>query len=146
MQVAINGAVATPGIVKVPQGARLSEVAEAAGGFSDTADFSELNLAGRVGDGESITIPSVGEAVEAANNSPGSESSGTSGGSMDINTATAQELEELPGIGEVLALRIVEYRTTNGPFSSVEELASIDGISAGMVEDLRPLVTVGNGG
>lgn len=121
-------------------------MAEAAGGFSDTADFSELNLAGRVGDGESITIPSVGEADEVANNSPASARSGTSSGSMDINTATAQELEELPRIGEVLALRIVEYRTTNGPFSSVEDLASTDGISAGMVEDLRPLVTVGNGG
>jgi protein involved in polysaccharide export with SLBB domain len=74
MQVAISGAVATPGIVSVPQGARLSEVAEAAGGFSDTADFSELNLAGRVGDGESITIPFVSEAAGAADDSLASES------------------------------------------------------------------------
>jgi competence protein ComEA len=145
MQVAISGAVATPGIVSVPRGARLSEVAQAAGGFSDTADFTKLNLAGRVGDGESITIPSVDEAA-ADHDSHTSAGTGTLDDLMDVNTATAQELEELPGIGEVLALRIVEYRTVNGPFSSVEELASVEGVSARMVEDLRPSVTVGNGG
>lgn len=145
IQVAIGGAVATPGIVSVPRGARLSDVAQAAGGFLDSADFTRLNLAGRVGDGESITIPSVDEAT-ADSDSSASAAAGTLDGLVDINTATAQELEELPGIGEVLAVRIVEYRTAIGPFSRVEDLARVEGISTRMMEDLRPLVTVGNGG
>lgn len=143
MRVAISGAVATPGIVSVPHGARLSDVADAAGGFARSADFTQLNLAGRVGDGESIVIPSMSELAGSGSNAV---SSSAGNALLNINTATAEELEELPGIGEVLAGRIVGYRTTNGPFRSVDELTSVDGISHRMAEELRPLVTVTDGG
>lgn len=143
MQIAISGTVATPGVVSVPPGARLTDVADAAGGFAESADFAELNLAGRVGDGESIFIPSKSE---SAGNDEGAGGSRASHARLNINTATAEELKELPGIGEVLARRIVEYRTENGSFMSVDELTGVDGISPRMVEELRPLVTADNGG
>jgi competence protein ComEA len=145
LRVSIHGAVATPGVVLVPAGARLDDVARAAGGFTDEADFTSLNLAGRVGDGESITIPAKGE--QQATPSPGiSVETGAQSPLVNINTATVQELEKLPGIGEVLAGRIVEYRETNGVFQSVDELSNVDGISGRMVEMLSPLVTLGDGG
>lgn len=143
LRVAISGAVATPGIVSVPAGARLSDVADAAGGFAESADFTGLNLAGRVGDDETIVIPSR-NVPGGGGQSP--DNSGAPDARLNINTATARELEELPGIGEVLASRIVEFRTTNGPFRSVDELTSVDGISHRMAEELRPLVTVTDGG
>lgn len=143
IRVAISGAVATPGVVTVPYGARLSDVADAAGGFSTNADVTGLNLAGRVGDGETIVIPAI-NAVASVSSTPGN--GGPSSGRININTATISELDELPGIGDVLAARIVEYRTKNGPFTSVDELTNVDGISPRMVEDLRPLVTVSDDG
>jgi competence protein ComEA len=145
LHVAIDGAVATPGVVIVPAGARLNDVAAAAGGFTEDADFTRLNLAGRIGDGESITIPAQGD-QQAAAPTGSSVVTGTAGALVNINTATVQELDTLPGIGEVLAGRIVDYRETNGPFQSAEELSNVDGISTRMVETLGPLVTVGDGG
>ena len=140
ISVSITGAVRSPGVVEVPAGSRLQEVIEAAGGLRDDADTDRLNMAGRVGDGEQIDIPVVG-AAEAAQ----AERQAT-GDLIDLNTATISELDDLPGIGEVLAGRIIDYRTTNGPFTAVDELSNIEGISPRLVDEIRPHVTVSPGG
>jgi competence protein ComEA len=140
IQVDVRGAVASPGVVTVLSGARLQHVADAAGGFLTDADMSKLNLAGRVGDGEVVVIPSINDVAE----SPVTPAAG--GGLVDINTATEAELLELPGIGEVLSGRIIAYREEHGPFSSVDDLQLVEGISPRMVDDLRPMITVSSGG
>lgn len=138
IRVVMSGAVATPGIVEAPPGARLQEVVDAAGGFLPDADVTSLNLAGRVGDGEQVHIPSMGSSSgESPSPSPSNVEQ-----LININTASAEELQELPGIGEVISDRIVAYRDLHGPFSTVDELGQVDGISERMVEELRPLVTV----
>lgn len=139
IEVSVSGAVRSPGVVDVPAGARLIEVVEAAGGFTDDANTDALNMAGRVGDGEAITIPRAGEAAAAAD-------SPNAGGLINLNTATAAELDELPGIGDVLAGRIIDYRESVGPFTSVDQLSEIEGISPRLVDEIRPLVTVQPGG
>ena len=133
--VAIRGAVLAPGVYTLATGARLNDLVLAAGGFSPEADVTGLNLAARLGDGETIHIPSVWRASPAAADSPGSL--------INLNTATVDELDELPGIGEVLASRIVEYRDLFGPFSSVDQLIEVEGISQTTIDELRPLVTTG---
>lgn len=136
ISVSVTGAVSSPGVVEVPAGARLQEVIEAAGGLTGDADTDRLNLAGRVGDGEQVDIPFIGAAeAEQADRE-------ASGNLINLNTATVSELDELPGIGEVLAGRIVDYRESNGPFTSVDQLSSIEGISPRLVDEIRPHVTV----
>ena len=142
LRVSIAGAVATPGVVTVASGARLADVTEAAGGLRDDADTSGLNLAGRVGDGEHIVIPSRSQSGDA----PVVRGAVAVDAALDLNVATAAELEALPGIGEVLAARIVAYREAYGPFASIDELTAVEGISPRLVEELRPHVTVGGGG
>jgi len=146
MRVFVSGAVATPGVVTVPEGARLVDVVMAAGGFTDDTEYASLNLAGRVGDGETIFIPSS----ISTTSDPGSPGNSVripdSGEKLNLNTAGIEELDTLPGIGEVLAGRIVEYREVHGPFGSVDDLVLVEGISARMVEDLKPLVTIDAGG
>lgn len=140
IRVQVSGAVATPGVVEVPGDARLIDVVNAAGGFTDAADVTALNLAGRVGDGEQILIPVLGETP------PGGTGVAAQSSLLNLNTATAAQLDGLPGIGPVLAGRIVEYRDQHGPFTSVDELANVQGISPRLVEDLRPLVIVDENG
>lgn len=141
IHVQVEGAVATPGVVVVPGDARLIDVVNAAGGFSEDVNLASLNLAGRVGDGERVVIPNtaIAGAAEPDLAPSGSEARG---GRVNINVASVSELEDLPGIGKVLAGRIIEYRDEHGTFTSVDELANITGISSRLVEDLRPLVTI----
>lgn len=133
--VSIDGAVASPGVFALPANARLNDAIVAAGGLASNADLAGLNLAARVGDGEQIVIPSTSRVSVTA--SPGAS------GLIDINTATAAELDQLPGIGEVLATRIVAYRQLHGRFTSIDQLIEVDGISRNTVDELRDLVTVG---
>lgn len=151
----VTGAVATPGVVLVPGGARLVDVIEAAGGLDATADTNQLNLAARVGDAQRVEIPNISAtpmpttvdhestAETITLETPVSELSEDPASSrINLNTADAERLEELPSIGPVLAQRIVAYRDQNGPFASIEDLEAVPGISAGIIEELRPLVTV----
>lgn len=140
IRVSVSGAVASPGVVDMPLGARLQDVVDAAGGFTDDADTDVLNLAGRVGDGEQVDIPAIGASPTAPAETP------STGGPIDLNTASIADLDQLPGIGEVLAGRIVEYREANGPFTSVDQLSNVDGISPRLVDEIRPFVTVSGGG
>ena len=134
--VAVDGEVTNPGVYTLVASARLNDLIIAAGGFGPEANVSGLNLAARIGDGETIHIPSLVSATPVSGNS--AESS-----LININTATVDELDELPGIGEVLASRIVEYRELFGAFSSVDQLIEVEGISQSTIDELRPLVTTG---
>ncbi len=147
----IGGAVATPGVYTLPAGARLNEAIERAGGLTGSADTGSLNMAERIDDEARIEIPDVTHSVELPDNGspiaiPAAPTKAivTADTRIDINTADAATLESLPGIGPVLAVRIVEYRTQNGPFERIEELAGVNGVSSKMVDSLRELITVGS--
>lgn len=140
--IAVSGKVQRPGLVHVKPGARVADAIAAAGGILPATDFGTLNLARKLRDGELIV---VGE-QSTPNNS--SESAGASGDSeedgdlIDLNTADVSELDQLPGVGPVLAQRIVDYREKHGGFSTVEELREVDGIGESRFNDLREQVTV----
>jgi competence protein ComEA len=135
----IAGAVATPGTYRVPGGARLDDLVTRAGGLSDEADTASVNLAARVGDGEQVRIPAQSTVVPPP---PSVASSPAASTVVNINTASAEELDALPGIGPVLSARIVAYREQNGAFTTLDQLAEVDGISTGLLERLGPLITL----
>ncbi len=126
----VSGAVRDPGVVIVPSDSRVMDVVIAAGGATPAADLGQLNLAAAVRDGERVIVPFEGAVAIKA---PGD-------GGVDINSATVAGLEELPGVGPVLAARIVAYRDEHGPFTEVEDLLGVAGIGeaklAGMRDDI----------
>ncbi|MGF1661570.1 MAG: ComEA family DNA-binding protein, partial [Kineosporiaceae bacterium] len=144
----VAGAVGAPGIVVVAPGARVVDAVAAAGGLADEADVAAINLARPVADGEMILVPVPGQEVPAAAGGgpvPGAPPPGSGAGPsglVDVNTATAGELEQLPGIGPVLAQRIVAWREDTGPFASVDDLAAVPGIGPATLEELRDSATV----
>ena len=149
----VAGAVARPGVLRLPQGSRTDDAVAAAGGAAPDADVNRLNLALPVQDGQKIYVPRQGEAMPAPPDSSGpaaaaldglgppGEPSGA-GGKINLNTASAAELDALPKVGPVLAQRIVDWRNEHGAFTSVEELDAVDGVGPRMLEALLPLVTV----
>jgi competence protein ComEA len=136
----IDGSVATPGVYPLPAGARLDDLVTGAGGLAPDADVSDLNLAARVADGERIVIPSLARATPAPEPTGGDDEDAPL--LVNINTATVEELDRLPGIGPVIGERIVAYRQENGPFGSVDALAEVDGISDRLLERLRPYIAL----
>jgi competence protein ComEA len=151
--VAVSGAVTEPGLYTLPAGSRVADALAAAGGTTTTAELTAVNPARRLHDEDHLIIPSRGSPVpvESALLSPtlpsaiavAAEGGGQTPTLVDLNEAPAAELDALPGIGPALAARIVTHRQENGAFRSLEELARIEGISPRMVEELRPLVSVG---
>lgn len=137
--VSVVGLVTRPGLVSLPSGARVADAVEAAGGFLPDADPASVNLAAVVTDGEQIAVGLPGAPV-AGGGAGGAPSS--SGGRVDLNTATAAELDALPGIGPVLAERIVAYRDAEGPFRSVDQLEDVPGIGPAIAADLAARVAV----
>ncbi len=145
----VTGAVATPGVVTLPAGARIGDALDAAGGAAPDADVEQLNLARVVVDGEQIRVPRQGETPPPAAPGPTGPSAGagavrSSGGSgrVNINTADATALEALPGVGPALAKRIVDYRAEHGPFATVDSLIDVPGIGQAKLEALRGSATV----
>lgn len=128
----VVGEVKSPGVYEVPAGSRLTDAISAAGGTSPKADLSSVNLARVLNDGEQIIV-----AARGATNASGSTS-----GKINVNTATTDELEKLPGIGPTIASRIVDYRDMNGSFGTVDALADVPGIGPSILDELRKLVTV----
>jgi competence protein ComEA len=154
----VAGAVIAAGVVELPAGARVHEAVSAAGGARSDADLAAVNLARLLVDGERVYIPVPGETPPPADEGPvggvgapetsGSASASGSGaglqaGLVDLNAADAAALMDLPGIGPVLAERIVTYRTSHGPFPDVESLADVSGIGPAILDAVRDLVTVG---
>jgi len=140
--VAVAGRVQRPGLVRLPPGARVADAIEAAGGALPGTELAFVNLARKLIDGELLVIgaspppgtPGTGPAP-AQPGAPG-------GGPVNLNTATAAELDSLPGVGPVLAQRIVDYRTRHGGFRSVDELRKVDGVGDARFAQLKELVTV----
>lgn len=141
----VRGAVESAGVYTLPPGARIHDAVVAAGGFAATADLSTVNLARRLRDGEVVSIPDLQVAGSAL--TPGASDGGTSNeeslSRININTATAKELESLPGVGEVTSARIISYRDQNGPFRSVDDLIHVEGISDRTIDGFRDVVTIG---
>jgi competence protein ComEA len=135
----VAGAVRKPGVYEFAEGERVVDAIERAGGPMPKADLSLLNLAAMLVDGTQILVPKTGNPAAGA---PGGAAPGSSGGLVNINTASATELETLSGIGEVLAGTIVEYRDQNGPFVSVDDLLDVSGIGPATLEEIRDQVTV----
>ena len=155
--VSVVGLVHTPGLVTLTPGARIDDALKAAGGTLDGADTIGLNIARQVSDGEQIVVglaPTKGQpSVLGSSVSPGAMAAATPGkppppttakrgGVVDLNTATVQQLDTLPGIGPVTAAAIVAWRDANGKFNSVDQLAEVDGIGPARLEKLRALVRV----
>lgn len=137
----VDGAVGAPGVYALGGEPRVNDAIVAAGGLAEGADTSGINLAARLSDGEKVHVPLVGEAPQAGAE-PASDAPGGSDGPVNLNTATVEELDELPGVGEATALAIVEDRERNGPFSSPEDLMRVSGIGEKKFEKLEGLVCV----
>jgi competence protein ComEA len=135
----VAGAVRKPGVYEFAEGERVVDAIERAGGPMPKADLSLLNLAAMLVDGTQILVPKTGPPVAGA---PGGAAPGSSSGLVNINSASATELETLSGIGEVLAGTIIEYRDQNGPFASVDDLLDVSGIGPATLEEIRDQVTV----
>jgi competence protein ComEA len=136
----VTGWVHEPGVYEFAQGERVIDAVERAGGARNGADLSVLNLAAPLTDGTQVVVPKKGAAP--AGTVPGETGGGTTSGLININTASATEFETLSGIGEVLAGAIVDYRTENGPFTSVDDLENVSGIGPATLEEIRDQVTV----
>jgi competence protein ComEA len=142
----LRGEVANPGVYQLPAGSRLDDAIVAAGGLTDDADLTQLNLAQRLQDGTLVNVPGVassGAAVAPGESDASGSREGQQGALINLNTASAPELESLPGIGEVTAGRIIDYREANGPFRSADDLVHVQGVSTRTIDGLRELVTTG---
>jgi competence protein ComEA len=130
----ILGAVQTPGLYELSAGDRAVDAVAAAGGFLDTADQTQLNLARLLIDGEQIYVPVIGEVPTS--------SPGITAGRVNINTADAAALDTLPGVGPATAARIIDWRQKNGHFATIEDLMAVTGIGDKTFDALKDLVTV----
>lgn len=133
----VLGDVRRPGLVTLPAGARVADAVEAAGGLRKGGSTGSLNLARTLVDGEQVVVSR--DAVAAP---PAAGGGGTQAGPLDLNTATADDLDELPGVGPVMAERILAWRAEHGRFASVDQLREVSGIGAVTFERLAPLVRV----
>lgn len=136
----VTGAVRHPGLYEFAPGERVVDAVAAAGGMLPDAVESSVNLARRLIDGEQIHVPDADDAERSPPAAP-ARASGRSG-AIDINTATAEELEALPGVGPVTAAKIVAEREENGPFASVDDLERVPGIGPKRIEQLRDAACV----
>ncbi|MGH2399200.1 MAG: helix-hairpin-helix domain-containing protein [bacterium] len=130
--VQVDGAVVRPGLYKVRPGSRAADAVEAAGGFAVTADRAVVNQARPLRDGERLTVPHRSAAAQPPDSDP----------RVDLNRAAARDLEALPGIGPVLARRIVAHRERHGPFLRLEDLLQVEGIGPRMLERLRAGIVI----
>jgi len=139
----VAGAVAAPGLHELPPGARVADAVAAAGGLAPQADSARINLAAPVVDGERVYVLQVGEQEPPVAVSPPPASAGDPGsGPVDLNTADADALDSLPGVGPATAAAILQHRAEVGAFTSVDQLLDVPGIGEAKLEALRDLVTV----
>lgn len=143
----IDGAVVAPGVYELTgEHPRVNDAVMAAGGLTGDADTTALNLAAALSDGEKVHVPRQGEVMASGQTSlgpaSGSDGGASSSGVININTATAEELDSLPGIGPSTAAAIVEDRERNGPFASPEDLMRVSGIGEGKFSKLKDQIRV----
>jgi competence protein ComEA len=142
----VVGQVRHQGVVRLAPGSRVLDAVQAAGGASPSADLNNLNLARAVVDGEQIVVPKPGEKLPVGAPSGaagvGPTSAGSVGGVVDLNTADAAALDSLPGVGPVIAQRILDWRTQHGRFTSVDELGEVSGIGDKLIAQIAPKVRV----
>ena len=149
----VAGAVSRPGVVRVPEGSRAGDAVDAAGGPAGDADLAGVNLAAALQDGMMVVVPRMGESpplpaagggsqLQSAGAGTGAGSGAGPGGLINLNTASAVELDALPRVGPVIAERIVQWRTDHGKFTRPEDLDAVPGIGEAMLAALLPLVTV----
>ena len=137
----ITGAVVQPGVYSLPYGSRVFDAIEAAGGLTEAAVTKPLNLAAFLEDGQKVWVPQA-----TATPIPGIPSADRASGVevlVNINTASQNQLEELPEIGPVTAQRIIAYREANGPFLKIEDIQKVEGIGQATFEKIKDLITVG---
>lgn len=145
----VSGAVVRPAVVELAEGDRVQDAIEAAGGLAADADVSGVNRAAKLTDGQRVYVPRVGEAVSADADGAGAATGadaggdvGSSPGLVNINTASAAELDELPGVGPSTAQAIIEDREANGPFSTIEDVMRVSGIGEKKFEKLKSSICV----
>ena len=135
------GAVVHPGVYELRAGARVTDLIDAAGGPTPDADVDRLNLAAPVTDGERVYVPRIGEAMPTVAGTGGA-AAGEVAGPLDLNTATLEQLDELPGIGPATAKAILDEREKRGGFRSVDDLLDVRGIGPAKLDAIRDLVRV----
>jgi competence protein ComEA len=139
----VGGAVAEPGLYRLRDGSRVDDAIRVAGGMLENADADALNLAAKVRDGDKVLVPAKGAPGQApAAGGSAAGGSASQGARVNLNTATAADLETLPGIGPALAERILTFRQQHGGFRRVEQLLDVPGIGPKKFEELRDLVTI----
>lgn len=144
----ITGEVKAPGLYELPQGARLSEAVNAAGGFTDNANDSSVNLARVLSDGEQVSVASKNsstintEDVDSSVSEISPNSSNSTPNKININTASTEELMTLDGIGEATAEKIITYRQEQGSFKSIDEIKEVSGIGDKKYEAIKDFITV----
>jgi competence protein ComEA len=143
----VVGAVRHPGLYRLRDGARVADAVARAGGAAHGADLAALNLAAPLVDGIQVLVPRQAKTVAPSAGLPGASAGSTSGAEgastprVSLSSATAEDLDALPGVGPVTAQKIVDYRAEHGPFGSVDDLDAVPGIGPGRIEQLRDLVT-----
>lgn len=143
----VGGAVAAPGVVRVAAGARVTDAVAAAGGLTAEADTATLNLAARLEDGQKVYVPTAGEAMPAAGGGSADAggaagAGGATSGLVNINTASADELDALPGVGPATAQAIIDERESNGAFTSAEDIMRVSGIGEKKFAKLKSSICV----
>lgn len=152
----VIGAVPRPGLYEFAEGARVQDAIDAAGGLLSSASVDLINLAALLEDGQQLNIPyKAGEEPSAQNPAGGdggldlpgataepTESNGGESELININTASLEELDSLPGIGKTIAQRIIDYRDQNGPFAAIEDILNVSGIGPSTFDQIKSLITV----
>lgn len=139
IKVYVTGLVKSPGVYTMREGDRIDDAIKMAGGALDGADLSDINLAEKLKDEQMIKVPKIGE--NYASNDKSSSSNATNG-KININTATKEELDTLPGIGEVTAQRIIDFREQHGNFQRIEDIMNVSRIGPKLFEQIKDKITV----
>jgi competence protein ComEA len=147
LKVHVVGAVAHPGLYEIEPGSRVADALEKAGGATPAADLNQINLAAKLADGQQLIVPEAGASVAVGTGGAGSGAGGGSGTPaanqpININTATADQLNVLDGVGPKTAQKIIEYREANGGFKSAEELLEVPGIGPAKFEQIKNQVVI----